>query len=95
MSRKILFNGKHYELVHWHFRYLEAKDEFGNKLLIKHSQNQNSMKRLIEEAKELIKETIWTWFADEPMQMVHIRITVYIIFGVLIIAGALVEWFCK
>ncbi len=88
MSRKILFNGKHYELVHWHFTHLEAKDEMGNKLLIKHSQNKNTMK-------EKIKETIWRWFADEPMQMVHIRITVYIIFGVLIIAGTLGELWCK
>jgi hypothetical protein len=52
------------------------------------------MKKLIEEAKQLVKETIWSWFADEPMQMVHIRITVFIILGVLIIAGALGEW-CK
>jgi hypothetical protein len=49
------------------------------------------MKRLIEEAKQLIKETIWTWFADEPMQMVHIRITVFIIIGSLLIAGGLIE----
>jgi hypothetical protein len=91
MSRKILFNGKHYELVHWHFTHLEAKDELGNKLLIKHNQNKNSMKRLIEEAKELVKETIWRWFADEPMQMVHIRITVFIIIGGLLIAGGLMQ----
>jgi hypothetical protein len=70
---------------------LEAKDEMGNKLLIKHSQNQNSMKRLIEEAKQLVKETIWTWFADEPMQMVHIRITFYIFIASLLIAGALMQ----
>ncbi len=95
MSRKILYNGKHYELVHWHFTHLEAKDELGNKLLIKHNQNQNSMKKLIEEAKHLVRETIWTWFADEPMQMAHVRITVFIIFGVLIVAGALGEWLCK
>jgi hypothetical protein len=43
MKRTILHNGKHYELVHWHFRYLEAKDEFGNKLLIKHSQNKRNL----------------------------------------------------
>ncbi|CAB5225979.1 hypothetical protein UFOVP756_26 [uncultured Caudovirales phage] len=43
MKRTILYNGKHYELVHWNFRYLEAKDEFGNKLLIKHSQYRNNL----------------------------------------------------
>ncbi len=49
------------------------------------------MKRLLKEAKQLVKETIWRWFADEPMQMVHIRITVYIIFGGLLIAGGLMQ----
>jgi hypothetical protein len=91
MSRKILFNGKHYELVHWHFTHLEAKDEMGNKLLIKHSQNQNSMKRLIEEAKQLVKETIWRWFADEPMQVAHIKITFIIVVVSLLFAGGLMQ----
>jgi len=49
------------------------------------------MKRLLKEAKQLVKETIWMWFEDEPMQMVHIKITVYIIFIVLIIAGGLMQ----
>ncbi len=49
------------------------------------------MKKLIEEAKELVKETIWRWFSDEPMQMVHIRITVFIIIGGLLIAGGLMQ----
>jgi hypothetical protein len=91
MKRTILYNGKHYELVHWHFRYLEAKDEMGNNLLIKHNQNRNNMKKLIEEAKQLVEETFWTWFSDEPMQMVHIRITVYIIIGSLLIAGGFMQ----
>jgi hypothetical protein len=91
MKRTILYNGKHYELVHWHFRYLEAKDEMGNNLLIKHNQNRNNMKKLIEEAKQLVEETFWTWFSDEPMQMVHIIITVYIIIGSLLIAGGFMQ----
>jgi hypothetical protein len=49
------------------------------------------MKKLIKEAKQLVEETIWTWFADEPMQMVHIRITVFIIIGSLLIAGVLMQ----
>lgn len=49
------------------------------------------MKRLIEEAKQLVKETIWTWFTDEPMQMVHVRITVFIIISSLLIAGGLMQ----
>ena len=49
------------------------------------------MKRLIKEAKQLVKETIWTWFADEPMQMVHIRITVIIFISSLLIAGGLMQ----
>ena len=49
------------------------------------------MKRLLKEAKQLVKETIWTWFADEPMQMVHIRITVIIFISSLLIAGGLMQ----
>ena len=49
------------------------------------------MKRLIKEAKQLVKETIWRWFADEPMQMVHIKITVFIIITSLLIAGGLMQ----
>jgi hypothetical protein len=46
------------------------------------------MKRLIEEAKELVKETIWTWFADEPMQVAHVKITfIIMVIGLLIVGG--------
>jgi hypothetical protein len=84
VKRTIIYNGKHYELVHWHFSHLEAKDELGNQLLIKHSKNRKSMKAKI-------KDTIWRWFADEPMLMVHIRITFYIFVASMLIAGALMQ----
>jgi hypothetical protein len=54
MKRTILFNGKHYELVHWHFTHLEAKDEMGNKLLIKHSQNKSNLISRLKEWKPKI-----------------------------------------
>ena len=49
------------------------------------------MKRLIKEAKQLVKETIWTWFADEPMQVAHVKITFIIVVVSLLISGGLMQ----
>ena len=53
--KTILYNKKYYTLINWHFTHIEAKDEMGNILLVKHNRHKN---KLLLKIKVFIKQII-------------------------------------